>query len=424
MNMSAKLSEETHPKLRSAESQERFNEKIEEAFTMAGDREPIGEVLSYLASVAFEDGMGKDQAARQIIASDAFRRKGLVEGPLRACIRHEIEAAYGDKKGRRKFSRDQKSAARQELDAFLADMKPHHSVTGFFRDLAHGRTSAGPVLTDSVSATVSKGDLLHWATGRRTTEVIKRRFKGMVQPVIAAKYREYIKSKPREYIANFFNDVFVFQMIGDPPNPHAEFKIGNLRELLLDIADAVDFETFWSILSGHIEASRSEFSSISDRETIIADFFNIDLWKSSIELIWQQVASESARGSAKPRAVGRTRTAVRREVGAVSKIFFVILPQGDNGEASSKITVEIQNRTGRRIGRALVKPTINDTPPDQIRSFVRTLLTGPESSVARSLRASHVFLEKNGPEVEALAAQLSSYRPSNQFGNGRRRSKR
>lgn len=411
-------------KPRSAESQEHFEEKIKEAFLMAGDREPIGEVLSYLASVAFEGGLGRDQAARQIIASDAFKRNGLAEEPLRKCIRHEISAAYEGRKGRKRFPRDQRSVANQELEAFLEHMDPRQSVTGFFRDFAHGRTKAGPVLSDSVAATVSQGSFLKWATHRKTIDAIKRRFKAMVQPVVSAKYREYIKNKPEEYIANFLNDVFIFRMIDDPPRPNVEFKIGNLRELFLDIADAVDFQTFWNIFSAHAEASLREVNEINCGEIYLTDFFNVSIWQSSIEAIWRQVRAESVQQNHRPEAVERTRAAVRQEVGAVNKIFFVIVPPGNNGFAASKMTVEIQNRAGRRIGRTLVKPAIQDTPPDEIRKFARNLLTGSESSLAKSLRAQNVFLEKNGPEVKALAGQLSSYRPPLQFGNGKRRSKR
>ncbi|MBI2638109.1 hypothetical protein HYW83_00785 [Candidatus Peregrinibacteria bacterium] len=430
MDRPAEAEELAHPKLRSAESRERFDQQIKDAFLMAGDREPIGEVLSYLASVAFEAGLGRDQAARQITTSDVFQRKGLVEGPLKACIRHEIQAAYAGKKGRREFSVEQRTAALNALKVFLENMNPGQSVTGFFRDLVNGCTDTGPILTDAVGTTVSQGNLLRWAIGLKTTRAIKRRFKDMVHPVISERFREYIKSKPEQYIANFLNDVFTISTRDDPPRPTMNFQIANLKELFVDIADAVDFQTFWKIFNGHAQAAFDDLKDSMSLEGAAGDFLNIELWRLSVETIWKEVQVElrQRNGSRQPSFLPPARTlrgvidGARREAAAVSKLFFVILPPGtDGGAAASKMTVEIQDRRGTHVGRAVVKPNIRDSSPEHVRRFVRNLLT-EDGSLAKSLRAIGIRLDRDGPEIHALANQLSSYRPpSSLYSNGRRR---
>lgn len=389
----------------------RFSQEVRDAFTLAGDREPIGSVLRFLASLAFERGMGRDEAARSIQADEIFGPGGLMEGPLHGCIKNEIDPAYGEKRGRRKLSPQRKKLARSDLLNFLEKMEPDDSVTIFFRDLVYGRTAAGSMITDQAFSTISKGNLLRWALGKKTTQAIKRRLGQFVSPVIVQEYQSYIKSKPEQYIANFLNDVFLLTIKGDPPQPSVQFRIGNLKELFRDLAGAIDFPTFWKILEGHTESSLEELRDAFDHAAGLKDFFDIELWRPSIEAVWKEVSREVRSGP----DIAHVTRAVRKSVGQVgSKVNFIILPP-----SPTKATIEVQSPTGDVLGRALVKPSIGNIPVTEIRRFVRNLLMGKDSSLARTLRAQKIFLEKDGLEVEALTAQLASFRSSRSRRNSR-----
>lgn len=410
----------------SAEFREYFSGEIRNAFLMAGDREPIGSVLSFLASQAFENGLGRDEAVRHIVTPEVFGSRGLVEGPLKGCVKHEIETAYGERKGRKKLTPDQRATLRAELEQFLAEMSPHHSVTRFFRDLVHGRTGVGPVITDQVSTTVSRRSVEKWALGRKTTALTKRRFQDLVQPVLVAEYRSHIAKKPEQYIANFLNDVLKISVerIGEPAEfrPQIEFKIGNLKELFRDIHDSITFEHFWKILSAHADASMKEWSDIDEEAGSIHEFLDLELWRTSIYAIWREVENEGtgereSRRGRRPeefdgQAVERISRQAAKDLAHASRVNFVIQPPGSsNGGSASphKMAIEVQKPDGTKLAVAFVKPDIGRVDPGDIRRYVRRLLAGSDSRLANELHAQRVFLASDGPEVEALTAQLKSF---------------
>lgn len=410
---------------RSAEFREYFNGEVRNAFLVAGDREPIGSVLSFLASQAFENGLGRDEAVRHIVTPEVFGNRGLVEGPLKGCVKHEIETAYEGRKGRKKLTPDQRAILRAELEQFLTEMSPHHSVTRFFRDLVHGRTGVGPVITDQVGTTVSKRSVEKWGLGRKAIALMKRRFQDLVRPVLVTEYRSHIAKKPEQYIANFLNDVLNISVARTEGGsrtyrPQIEFKIKNLKELFRDIHDSINFEQFWKILSAHADASIEEWSEAGEDVGSIHEFLNLELWRTSIFAIWREVehegtgARETRRGPEEfdGMAVERIRRQAAKELARASRVNFVIQPPGSsNGGSASphKLAIEVQRPDGTKLAVAFVKPDIGRVDPSDIRRYVRRLLTGNDSRLANELRSQRVFLTSDGPEVEALSAQLKSF---------------
>ncbi|GEM_PF-5451261 len=403
---------------------EHFDQEVRNTFLMAGDREPIGQVLSFLASQAFEKGLGRDEAVRHIVTPEVFGRGGLIEGPLKGCVKHEIETAYGGKKGRKKLTPEQREILRAELEEFLAEMSPHHSVTSFFRNLAHGRTGIGPVVTDHLATTVSRSSVEKWALGRKTIAIMKRRFAQFVRPVLVAEYRSHIAKKPEKYIANFLNDVLKISVNqseeSQSARPKIEFKIGSLKELFRDVHGSISFEQFWKILVAHTTSSIEEVKALAGDEGNLHEFLNLELWQSSIHAIWNEVIHEDAEASRThrhperfdPASIDRIRRETARASAAASKVHFVIQPPGSSTGASSsphKMAIEVQRLDGRRLGIAFVKVDIGRVDPSDIRKYVRRLLTGKDSRLAGELRHQKVFLASHGPEVEALTAQLTSF---------------
>lgn len=410
--------EENREELRTEFSKEVTRTFLEEA----GFRTPIGTILEYLASSAFERGLGRDEAVRLIGAPAVFGKGGLIEQPLHECITGEIERVYKEKRGRRKFSREKAAVANAALKEFLAAMQHHDSVTRFFRDLVNGLTRAGRVVaTDQPDASVAKGELLKWAMARPRIAAMRDRLASFVQPVVHEEYRKYITGKPEQYIANFLNDVFQLKTEGNPRKPNMTFNIANLEELFRDIYGAVSFEGFWRILDAHAQASLEDFRATSGLENNAADFFDMEIWRPSVLGIWKRVEKEE-----RTRAYeGRTEPVTRKgdPVGTVSRyvskkvtdalqVHFIILPPGNNaGSAHSpcKIAIDIQDASGAILTRAFVKAEAIGAPHNEIQSFVKNLLAGNRSRIARELRKAGVHISRTSPEVEALTHQLALF---------------